>query len=644
MEAGQSGPKSLLLGRYRVHDEIAAGGMATVHLGRLLGDAGFARTVAIKRLHPWHAKVPDVVAMFTDEARIAARIRHPNVVTTLDVVSQGGEVFLVMEYVHGEPLSRLIVAASKRKQKIPPKIVATILANALYGLHAAHEAKDARGKPLGVVHRDVSPQNVLVGVDGVGRVLDFGIARAAGRAHVTGDGTLKGKLAYMSPEQLRGESMDRRSDVFAAGVVLWEALTCRRLFSGATDDLALQRIFEADVDAPSKRVPDLPAAFDEITLRALRKNADERFPTARDMAVALEGTGPLASPLEVATWVEELASEALAERARIIEGIEDGERRTSLPPAPMLASAMAEAASATGAADKRHAAAEDTKIERKPQATKAPIEVESKATQEPEVVGTVRMMAPSAVVPSPVARPEHRVEATIKMSTSDVFAAPVLPPPGPMEHVPFDEATTAPLLGPSPMLSLDPAPPNATSSGSFAAPSPRRRRMATVPLPRDPIEPQPSAALSEVPTPSAIESPAEKKSTRRTKRSMALLALVAFVFAVAIGLMAGLVLQTRAPADAPLPPAPPPPLAPESAAPPATVAPATPPADDTKKDEAVTAPATSASAENATPLDSASAAPSRSPSQPRLTTPKGGCNPPFFYDAAGHKKYKRGCI
>ncbi|MDI1478721.1 serine/threonine-protein kinase [Polyangium sp. y55x31] len=334
MEAERGSPRVLVLGRYRVYDEIAAGGMATVHLGRLIGDEGFLRTVAIKRLHPWHARIAEVVAMFTDEARIAARIRHPNVVGTLDVVSQEGEVFLVMEYVHGEPLSRLISVASKRKQKIPPPIVAAVLANALRGLHAAHEARDARGEPLGVVHRDVSPQNVLVGVDGVSRVLDFGIARAAGRAHVTSDHTIKGKLAYMSPEQLRGEVLDRRADVYAAGVVLWEALTCRRLYAGASEDLALVRLLEAEVEAPSKRVADLPTCFDEVTLRALRRDADARYPTALEMAMALEACGPMATPSEVGAWVEAMAGETLAERARLIQAIESEERRTSLPPVP----------------------------------------------------------------------------------------------------------------------------------------------------------------------------------------------------------------------------------------------------------------------------------------------------------------------
>jgi len=194
-----------VVGRYALYAEIAAGGMATVHFGRLLGPVGFSRTVAIKRLHPQFAKDPEFVSMFLDEARLAARIRHPNVVPTLDVVATQGELFLVMDYVQGESLSRLIRAARERGHRIPPRIVSSILTGALHGLHAAHEAKNERGEPLNIVHRDISPQNVLVGSDGVPRVLDFGVAKAAGRVQTTREGQLKGKLAYMAPEQIGGQ-------------------------------------------------------------------------------------------------------------------------------------------------------------------------------------------------------------------------------------------------------------------------------------------------------------------------------------------------------------------------------------------------------------------------------------------------------
>ena len=210
-----------IVGHYAIFEELAHGGMASVHLGRLRGAAGFTRTVAIKRLHEQYARDPEFVSMLLDEARLAARIKHPNVVPVFDVVACDGELFLVMEYVAGETLSRLIVASAQQGTRIPVQITAAILIGALTGLHAAHDAVSERGEPLHIVHRDVSPQNLIVGMDGVARVFDFGIAKAAQRGVTTQNGALKGKIGYMSPEQLRGERIDRRSDVFAAGVVLW---------------------------------------------------------------------------------------------------------------------------------------------------------------------------------------------------------------------------------------------------------------------------------------------------------------------------------------------------------------------------------------------------------------------------------------
>lgn len=196
-----------------------------------MGPAGFARTVAIKRLHAQFAHDPTFVAMFLDEARLAARLRHQNVVPILDVVAQDGELFLVMEYVHGESLSRLV--RLQGFAGVEPSIAVGIMVGALHGLHAAHEARGEDGELLGLVHRDVSPQNILLGVDGVARLLDFGIAKAAGRMQTTEEGVLKGKAAYMAPELLLGEPADRRGDVWAASVVLCR---CSRaeLFSSPT--------------------------------------------------------------------------------------------------------------------------------------------------------------------------------------------------------------------------------------------------------------------------------------------------------------------------------------------------------------------------------------------------------------------------
>jgi serine/threonine protein kinase len=308
-----SKPIACAVGRYRLFHKIAAGGMATVHLGRLVGEAGFSRTVAIKRLLPQFAKDPEFVSRFLDEARLAARIRHPNVVSTLDVVATQGELFLVMDYVQGASLAGLQGAARRSKQRIPPRIVSAIVGQALLGLHAAHEATSDAGAPLSLVHRDVSPQNILVGIDGVARVVDFGIAKAASRAETTQDGKIKGKLSYMAPEQLCEEPVDRRTDVFAAAIVLWEGLTGERLLGGDVRQV-VGKIVDGRWDPPSRRTPGLPKAVDAVVLRGLAKSPDERFPTARAMAQALEAALPPAGTLEVSEWVERVDGEALSLR------------------------------------------------------------------------------------------------------------------------------------------------------------------------------------------------------------------------------------------------------------------------------------------------------------------------------------------
>jgi serine/threonine protein kinase len=212
-EAAPSRPGALRVGRYIVEDRIAAGGMATVHIGRLRGAAGFSRTVAIKRLLPQLACNPEFESLFVHEARLVARIQHPNVVATLDVVAEAGELVLVMEYVHGETLSRLMQAVAARSERVPQRIVLAIIRDALYGLHAAHEARDRHGAPLDIVHRDISPQNLMVGADGVTRVLDFGIAKAATSVELTREGVVRGKAAYMAPEQLLASEVTRRGAV-----------------------------------------------------------------------------------------------------------------------------------------------------------------------------------------------------------------------------------------------------------------------------------------------------------------------------------------------------------------------------------------------------------------------------------------------
>ena len=314
-----------LVGRYAIYDPIATGGMATVHLGRLVGPVGFARTVAVKRLHPQFARDPEFVTMFLDEARLAARIQHPNVVPTIDVIATDGELLLIMEYVRGEALSKLRTMLSKRGERIPPRIAVAVMVNALAGLHAAHEATDERGTILGIVHRDVSPQNILVGMDGVARVLDFGVAKAEDRVQVTREGQLKGKLLYMSPEQLEGGDVDRRTDIYAMGVVLFEILTGTRMFLGETQAAQLTKITRGHTRAPGDVVAEL-SGFDAVVKKATALDPKDRYGTAREMVRALESVIGPASPHDVGEWVDAVAGVTILERTRRIAEIESAGR------------------------------------------------------------------------------------------------------------------------------------------------------------------------------------------------------------------------------------------------------------------------------------------------------------------------------
>jgi serine/threonine protein kinase len=301
--------------------------MASVHIGRLMGPIGFSRLVAIKRLHVQFASDPEFVAMFVDEARLAARIRHPNVVSVVDVVAESGELFLVMDYVIGESLARLVRTAAG---PVPIPIALAIMTEVLYGLAAAHDAKSEAGEPLAIVHRDVSPQNVIVGRDGVARVLDFGIAKAASRVQTTQDGKLKGKFAYMSPEQLRRQTVDRRTDIFAASIVLWEVLTGTRLFAADDHGAVVTSILEGEVALPSHTNPAVTPSLDEIVMKGLARRPEDRFQTAQEMAAALEKLGGFARPVEIGAWVERLAKDTLADRARLV-GETEGESSSVAP-------------------------------------------------------------------------------------------------------------------------------------------------------------------------------------------------------------------------------------------------------------------------------------------------------------------------
>jgi serine/threonine-protein kinase len=305
-----------------LYDAIATGGMASVHLGRMMGQAGFARTVAIKRLHPHLARDPDFVTMFLDEARLAARVHHPNVVPTLDIVSADGELLLVMEYVRGESLSRLLAASRACGEAPNLPALASLVVGTLNGLDAAHEAKSESGEPLFIVHRDVSPQNVLVGADGVARLVDFGVAKAASRAHSTEDGKLKGKLSYMAPEQVRRAPVDRRADIYAVGVILWEALARRRLFTADDPAGILHAVLHAEIPSIASVVPSVPSRLADVVHNALARDPEDRFDTALEMAEALEAAVSPAPARKVSAWVKAVAAPELEAKDAMLASVE----------------------------------------------------------------------------------------------------------------------------------------------------------------------------------------------------------------------------------------------------------------------------------------------------------------------------------
>ena len=342
--------------RYELVGEIASGGMATVYLARLTGVGGFQRFVAMKRLHPHLANEKEFVEMFLDEARIAARIHHPNVVPILEVGASPVGYYLVMEYIEGDTLARLLARAATRGKRIPIPIALRIALDMLSGLHAAHELRDDTGDAVHLVHRDVSPQNVLVGVDGIARITDFGVARAASRLTATRVGQLKGKIAYMAPEQAAGEeSLDRRADVFAAGIVVWEEIAAKRLFKAENEAATLSRVMSEPVPPLTEIVPGLSQELSKVVMRALERSPEKRFGTCAQFADALEaaatGRDRIATPRELAAYVTEvLGDEVSAQREAVRAWIARSEPSHVgvAPGSPMSSSVSAAAMSLSG--------------------------------------------------------------------------------------------------------------------------------------------------------------------------------------------------------------------------------------------------------------------------------------------------------
>ena len=310
------------LGRYEVLARLASGGMAGVYVARAIGVAGFERLFAIKVLHPHLAHEEEFISMFLDEARLAARIRHPNVVPTLDISdTPDAGFYLVMEYIEGDHLGALLQKAWKLSKRLPFPVTLRIVVDALEGLAAAHNLTDESGRHLQLVHRDISPHNIMVSSDGVARITDFGVAKAEVRLSTTREGQFKGKLAYMAPEHASNGDADQRSDLFSMAIILWESLAGRRLFRAENHAATLNKICLEPIPLLSSVDPGL-AAFDPLLIKALARDPGERFQSAEEFAEAVEEAAPtlggLAKAREVAQLVREYAVEKLTRDAELI--------------------------------------------------------------------------------------------------------------------------------------------------------------------------------------------------------------------------------------------------------------------------------------------------------------------------------------
>lgn len=334
------------VGKYELLLPLGTGGTATVYLARTRGVAGFEREVALKLVHA-HLRADEESRLhLLEEARLAARIRHPNVVPVTEVDADSCGVFLVMDYVEGEALSGLVRLLREQNQRLPPRLVARIMNDALAGLHAAHDLRDAHGQLVGLVHRDFSPQNILLGIEGVTRLADFGVAKAASRTVRTKTGLVKGKVAYMSPEQARGHKVDRRCDVWAAGVVVWELVTGRKLYDHEDDVATLLSVVTEEPPRLASVMQGVPKALDEAVAYALTSDVTNRCPSAEALRCMLESAwdecGGMGTTTELGAFVRQTVGHKLAERrALAARGRGPSSFAPAMPAAPAATASLA---------------------------------------------------------------------------------------------------------------------------------------------------------------------------------------------------------------------------------------------------------------------------------------------------------------
>ena len=326
------------IGRYTLLAQIAGGGMGSVYVALMKGSADFSRLVAIKCIHTRWLDDPKLVARFKNEIQLSARVLHPNVVQTLDVVEAEGELFLVMDYVDGVTLAALLTDLHRQNEPLPISHAASIVTNVLRGLHAAHDARDEVGRPLHIVHRDVSPQNIMISRYGHVQVLDFGVAKVLEHSQHTAVGTMLGRLAYMAPEQVLGAGSSPCTDVFGAGVVLWECLVGKRLFhrAVATEGEMLHALLSHTIPRAGELRADLPPRLDAVLGRALERNPEHRFQSADEFARALEAAAALAPPSALAALVSRASGARLSTREALVQRARQESVAARAEPAPRM--------------------------------------------------------------------------------------------------------------------------------------------------------------------------------------------------------------------------------------------------------------------------------------------------------------------
>jgi serine/threonine-protein kinase len=509
------------LGRYEALVELAAGGAGTVYLARLQGIAGFERLFAIKALHKHLAKQPAVVEMLLKEARLTSQIQHPHVVDTVELgATDDGDHFLVMAYVEGVSLDDLL--EHPRLDAINRvRLGIAILLDAMSGLDAAHRAVDATtGEPLGIVHRDVSPANILIGMDGIGRVADFGIASARAHSTVSQPELLRGTPRYMAPEQVAGSTVDQRADVFALGAVLWEVITGEPLFDSRTSvDHILSQVLRSTIPPPSDRNSRIPAELDAVCARALQRDASERFQTVAELRDALANVADAArligTPSELMAELERLFGDRIErrrEQVRRAAGRKSGTRLRAITDTQLGMTPLRDAA-ADAVARASSTSVTTTQIGIRPLKLEAAAEIERTYSLD-ELMGEADdddAEAPDGGIGYRVPSKHWRRWAMLALAVVAIGVSWLaLRSSRPVEHGPVAPPTmSAPRTAVTAPITIDPEPiiEPAIAAPEAVAPAAKRVR-AWKPLP--PPRPRPVAEPSnEASAPSAPARPAE---------------------------------------------------------------------------------------------------------------------------------------